>query len=318
MNWEDLAVRWTSLSVAALDGLGSPSFVKISSAACLTVLLSSISMSGLSREEEPQALAPDIEKRCLAILREGMKSDEFWPAIHAAEALTLAGHTDEVVAALRDRLPAETNDQRRCGLARELVRAGERGPLTILLDILSNPVSIGRVHAAESLFKLREAGDKTQLRAAFEQAEHRPLRLWAAAALARTGETDALHVLRDELQSPDPPSRIAVAFALAQVGSPQDIEPLLKALDVETDGVARGFLVNALANQGHPKGLQELTFNLESTDATVRTMSAENAGHAHCVDCQAKLIRLLDDSTLDTRIRAAQSLIVLSLPARKR
>ena len=282
------------------------------------VLMSSVAWSGVSRGEERAKLPPDVLERCLETLRQGMKSDEFWPAIHAAEGLTLAGHGDEVIAALRDRLPAERDDQRRCGLARELIRAGDRSPLPILLDILSNPESTGRVHAAESLFKLGETGDQKQLRAAFEQAEHPPLQLGAAAALAKAGETDALQVLRKQLQSPDPSTRIPVAFALAQVGGPQDIDPLLKTLDVETDNLARVFLVNALANLGHPKGQQELFRNLDATDATARTMSAENAGHARCVDCQAKLILLLDDSTLDTRIRAAQSLIVLSLAARKR
>ncbi len=284
----------------------------------MVVLMSSVALLSVSRAEQPQKLAPDVQKRCLGILREGLKSGEFWPAMHAAEALTLAGHGDEMVAALRDRLPAETDDQRRCGLARELVRAGQRGPLKVLFDILSDPESTGRVHAAESLFKLGEAGDKKQLRAAFEQSENSSLRLWAAAALARAGEIDALQVLRKELQSTDRPTRITVAFALAQVGGPQDVEPLLKTFDGETDKVARAFLVNALANLGHPKGQQELALNLESTDATVRTMSAEFAGHARCVDCQARLIRLLDDSALDTRVRAAQSLIVLSLPVKKR
>jgi sialidase-1 len=284
----------------------------------MVVLMSSVALLSVSRAEEPLRLAHDVQERCLGILRAGMKSDEFWPAMHAAEALTLAGHADEVVAALRDRLPAERNDQRRCGLARELIRAGERGPLTVLLDILSNPESTGRVYAAESLFKLGEASDKKQLRAAFAQAEHPQLRLCTAAALARIGETDALQVLRKELQSTDRPTRITVTFALSYVGGSQDIEPLLKALDGETDSVARAFLVNALAKLGHGRGRQELVLNLKSTDAIVRTISAEFAGHVRCVDCQARLIRLLDNSTLDNRVRAAQALIVLSLPAKKR
>ena len=62
-------------------------------------------------------LPPDVRERCLATLQKGIKSDEFWPAMHAAEALTLAGAPDEVIATFRDRLPRETNDQRRCGLA---------------------------------------------------------------------------------------------------------------------------------------------------------------------------------------------------------
>ena len=157
-----------------------------------------------------------------------------------------------------------------------------------------------------------------QLRAAFEQTKHPQLQLWAAAALAKTGQTDALALVRRQLQSTDGPTRTTVAFALSQVGGPPDIEPLLKAFDSETDTVPRAFLVNALANLGHPRGHQELIRNLDSADATVRTVAAEAAGHARCFDCQAKLLQFLDNSTLDTRVRAAQSLFVLSLPARKR
>ena len=282
------------------------------------VLMSSVAWSGVSRGEERAILPPDVLERCLETLRQGMKSDEFWPAIHAAEGLTLAGHGDKVIAALRDRLPAERDDQRCCGLARELARAGDRSTLPILLDILSNPESTGRVHAAESLFKLGEAGDMKQLRAAFEQTKHPQLQLWAAAALAKTGQTDALALVRRQLQSTDGPTRTTVAFALSQVGGPPDIEPLLKAFDSETDTVPRAFLVNALANLGHPRGHQELIRNLDSADATVRTVAAEAAGHARCFDCQAKLLQFLDNSTLDTRVRASQSLLVLSLPATKR
>jgi sialidase-1 len=282
------------------------------------ILIGGVLCSALSSADEPQRLAADVHNHCLALLREAIKSDEFWPAMHAAEALTLAGHGGEVVAALRVRLMAELDDQRRCGLARELVRAGDRSALPVLLDVLSNPASTGRVHAAESLFKLGEAGDKTQLRTAFQQTEQGQLQLYAMAALARTGESDALQKLREKLQSTDRATRVTVAFTLAQVGGPQDTEPLLKTLDTETDNHARAVLVNALASLGHPKGKEELLRNLDSTDTTVRTTAAEIAGHARCVDCMAKLIRLLNDSTLDTRIRAAHSLIVLSRPSGKR
>src|SRR5690606_38121574 len=82
-------------------------------------------------------LAPGIEQRCLRVLREGLKSDEFWPSMHAAEALTLAGRGNEVRAHLLPLLPQESDDQRRCGLARELVRTGARQYAAIMLDILN-------------------------------------------------------------------------------------------------------------------------------------------------------------------------------------
>ena len=270
------------------------------------------------RRHEPPQLAPEVRERCMATLRMAIKSDEFWPAMHAAEALTLAGAPDEVVAELRDRLPLERNDQRRCGLARELVRAGDRSRLPILFEILGDTQSIGRVHAAESLYKLAELGDGKALRAAFEHGENPQLRLWSAAAIAKAGHAEALAKLREQLRSEDRQVRNTAAFALARLGGDSDVQPLLNALDLEMDVVSRAILANALACLGDRRGRDELARNLSSTDAAVRTMSAEFAGHSRSFDCQAKLVRLLDDAALDARVRAAQSLIALSLPATKR
>src|SRR4051794_17680368 len=75
---------------------------------------------GIVRAEGPARLTPELRQRCMDTLRTGINSDEFWPAIHASEALTLAGAGDEVLTVLRDRLTTEKDDQRRCGLAREM------------------------------------------------------------------------------------------------------------------------------------------------------------------------------------------------------
>jgi sialidase-1 len=284
--------------------------------------LSLVSLVGPRAEEancqQSRPLAPAIRERCLETLRSAINSDEFWPAMHAAEALTLAGAGNEVVASLRDRLLVERNDQRRCGLARELYRAGDRACLPVLFNILSDPHSQGRVHAAESLYKLAEAGDDNRLRAAFEQTANPQLQLMAAAALARAGHADALALLRERLRSNDRLVRNTVAFALARLGGEQDIEPLINALNSETDVLSRAILVSSLASLGNARGRDELGRNLDSTDAAVRTASAECAGHCRCFEHQTKLIRLLDDSALDARVRAAQSLIAWSLPAARR
>ena len=68
--------------------------------------------------DQPLPLKPAVQEKCLAVLRAGLASDEFWPAMHAAEALTLAGKGEEVRAALRPKLPTEKDEQRRCGLVR--------------------------------------------------------------------------------------------------------------------------------------------------------------------------------------------------------
>lgn len=267
--------------------------------------------------QEPLRLAPELRERCLTILREGIESNEFWPAMHAAEALTVAGRGEEVVAALRDRLPQERDDQRRCGLARELVRAGDGAALSVLFEILGDSESTGRVHAAESLYKLGKPGDGKLLEAAFQQQTDPQLQLMAAATLAKAGHAKALTLLRQRLKSDEPAVRDAAVWVLARLGDQRDVKPLLSLLERETNVASRAGLVNALACLGHPRGYEELGQNLDSTEPGVRTMAAEFVGHSRSVEHQAKLVRLLDDPTLDTRIRAAQSLIALSLPAAK-
>jgi sialidase-1 len=275
--------------------------------------------TSLAGEPNDQAvpLSPALRERCLETLRRGVKSDEFWPAMHAAEALTLAGAGSEVLALLRERLSHEDNDQRRCGLARELVRAGDHSRLPLLFEILSNPASNGRVHAAESLSKLGESGDGQALRVALE-AKNPQLRLMAAAALARAGQADALAVLRDALRSDDRAMRSTAAFALSRVGGPADIEPLLVLFERERDPESRSLLAAALARLGNTTGRDQLISNLDSPLASVRTVSAEYAGHCRCQSAGPKLVALLDDRVLDVRVRAAQSIVALSLPAPKR
>jgi hypothetical protein len=317
-NEIDRTVRWKSGSdVSALAGRTVRLRFVMKDADLFALRFASEPADG-SRRQASLELPPGIRERCLATLRDAIKSDEFWPAMHAAEALTLAGAGDEVVATLRERLPLERDDQRRCGLARELVRAGDRTHLQILFAILSDQQSSGRVHAAESLYKLAEVGDGQALRAAFAQEDNPQLRLMASAALAKAGQADALTLLRKQLRSEDRRVRNTVAFALARLGGEPDVQPLLDALDSEGDPASRAILVNALANLGNARGREELGRNLDSSDAAVRTMAAECVGHSHCCEYHARLIALLDDSTLDTRVRAAQSLIVLSLPATKR
>src|SRR5258708_4851159 len=113
-------------------------------------------------------LTLELRRRCLDVLRQALKGkgDEFWPAMHAAEALTQAGQGKEVRAALAERLKTEKDARKRCGLARELVRAGDRTRVAILLEILGKPERDAQVHAAESLYKIAEIGDGELLRKA--------------------------------------------------------------------------------------------------------------------------------------------------------
>lgn len=266
-------------------------------------------------------LTPELRARCLDVLQRGLKSvgdkpESFWPAMHAAEGLTLAGQAAEVVASLKDRLPKEADHQRRCGLAREIVRTGQREPLDVLFNTLADENSNGRIHAAESLYKVGELRDGKLMRAAFEQTENTRLQLMAAAALGRQGDATAMKRLRQMLGSEDREIRKICGWVLGLIGDESDVEPLKKTFAAETDELTRAYFVNALACLGDASARIALGTNLTSNDPAVRTYSAEFAGYSRAIEFRPQLIKMLDDGNVDAQVRAAQALIMLSQPPR--
>ncbi|MCA9178948.1 MAG: exo-alpha-sialidase [Planctomycetales bacterium] len=257
-------------------------------------------------------LSDATRKHCLEVLRAGLRGDDFWPSIHAAEGLTLGGHGEEVVAYLAPRLPAEKDDQRRCGLARELVRASRREYAEVMLSILSGEETHGHIHAAESLFKVGELGDGAAMRAAAAQTDNSVLRLMAAAALAKGGSAKALQLLRESLGDAEQ-VRIA-AWILGRVGDKTDVDRLEAARKSCTDPAVRVNLEHALAALGAEHGLAALAKNLRDEDGATRTYAATFAGDARAVAVAPRLKEMLADEHLDARIRAAQSLLVLASP----
>lgn len=276
------------------------------------LILAALVLVGPAGLTAAEPLEPAVREKCLAVLREGLVSDEFWPAMHAAEALTIAGETKEVLAALAKRKPAD--DQQRCGLAREAARAGDRKQTNVLLSILADEKSNGRVHAAESLFKVAEIGDGTKLRLALAQDDNLKLKLMAAAALARSGDPAALEVVRKHVPHHDVEIRKIAVWILGQIGTKSDVLAVRQMLNKETDELARAYGVNALACLGDDEGLRQLAKNLSSKNPAVRTYAADFAGHAKAGEAREQLIEMLADDTLDVRVRAAQSLLMLSGP----
>ncbi len=86
-------------------------------------------------------------EQCLTVLRAGLRSDEFWPSMHAAEGLTLGGHSLEVIEYLTPMLKTETDDQHLCGIAREIVRAGDRSAVSVMLSILAGENNVSTCRA---------------------------------------------------------------------------------------------------------------------------------------------------------------------------
>ena len=131
--------------------------------------------------------------RCLAVLRAGLGSEEFWPAMHAAEALSLAGHGAEVRAAIAPRLATETDDQRRCGLARELVTGRRpRRPCGSCSTSWRNPTPTATSTPARASSRSGRSATACCSGAALAGADQPGLEIMAAAALARWGNPEAL------------------------------------------------------------------------------------------------------------------------------
>jgi sialidase-1 len=257
-------------------------------------------------------LTSNVRERCFKILRTGLSGADFWPAMHAAEGLTAAGHGAEVRKLLLPRLIAERDDQRRCGLARELVRAGDVDRSMVLTAILEGRDPHGHVHAAESLFKVGWQGEAACLKEAWQRAGNLRLQLMAAGALAKHGNRAALLFLRRTLQLESDPQLLGqTAWLLGRVGGEPDRVGIRQRLPDVEEAATRAVLEHSLAALGDAEGRKALLRNLTAADVRIRTAAAIFASDARLEAAMPALIGLLDDANQDTRIRAAHSLLVL-------
>jgi len=260
------------------------------------------------------SLSDKTTSRCLKILRDGMAGDDFWPAMHAAEGLTAGGHGYEVREALLPLLPDEMDDQHRCGLARELVRAGDWRQAEVMLAILAGDDPYGHVHAAESLYKVFQIGDGAAMRAAFANSDNLRLRIMAAAALGRCGNPEALDFLREQLENPDPELSRTAAWVLGRIGEKSDATRIME-LAAASEGLTRAYYEHAAAALGDPVAKEALLENLRDEDPVIRTYAAAFATDARLTVASELLKVMLSDSHPDAAIRAAHALLAMSLPA---
>ena len=284
---------------------------------CLALTLAVLSVSSVIADSRADAgerirLSKPQREHCLRVLRAGLRSEKFWPSIHAAEALTLAGQTAEVRRFLEPKLKTESDDQKRCGIARELVRAGDVHQDAIMLKILAGKNDHGHVHAAESLFKVGRIGDGRWMRKRFAETKNPRLKIMAAAALGKCGNPHAMTFLRKTVAHSDIGLSQIATWVLARIGDKTDIPRLRRNRKRAKDDLTRVYFDNALALLGDAASRKKVLQNLAHKDAAVRTYSAVFAGEAGITSASQRLLKLLDDTQLDVRIRAAQALLVLS------
>ncbi|WP_406697930.1 exo-alpha-sialidase [Singulisphaera sp. Ch08] len=277
-----------------------------------------IALGGRAQAADPASpieIDEATRARCLSVLKGALASDEFWPSMHAAEALTQAGFGADVRAALAPKLPRETDDQKRCGLARELSRAGDLSYVQVLTDILGSPNPHGHIHASESLYKIYQVGNGVMLRQALTRADQPKLVMMAGAALGRRGNREALDLVRKYVTDPDGETARIAAWVLARTGRASDLESLRAGAQRFSEPLTKAYFDHALAALGDADGRKALVQNLGHSDFNVRVYAAEFAPEARAVEAKDALVRLLDDPVLDVRIRAAQALLLLAKPA---
>ncbi|MCH8831055.1 MAG: HEAT repeat domain-containing protein, partial [Planctomycetes bacterium] len=284
---------------------------------CLALTLAVLSVSSVIADSRADAgerirLSKPQREHCWRVLRAGLRSEKVWPSIHAAEALTLAGQTAEVRRFLEPKRKTESDDQKRCGIARELVRAGDVHQDAIMLKILAGKNDHGHVHAAESLFKVGRIGDGRWMRKRFAETKNPRLKIMAAAALGKCGNPHVMTFLRKSVAHSDIGLSQIAAWVLARIGDKTDIPRLRRNRKRAKHDLTRVYFDNALALLGDAASRKKVLQNLAHKDASVRTYSAVFAGEAGITSASQRLLKLLDDTQLDVRIRAAQALLVLS------
>ncbi|MCK5803126.1 MAG: HEAT repeat domain-containing protein [Lentisphaeria bacterium] len=262
---------------------------------------------------------PALRTRAIAVLQAGFSSEEFWPSMHAAEALTAAGLSDVVIRGLKPRLAVETDDQRRCGLSREIMRAGDLGPLAGMAKILKNPKTNAPVHVCESLFKVHQVGDLAAMRQ-HAASENKSEALMAAGALARAGEKGELVRIRALLMPPHSlQTRRISAWLLGQLGDKSDWRALREFAESATgsdEPLAAPFAWYALAKLGEPAAQKIVIANLSNDNKTIRTYAAQTLGVYGAPKHLPLLAEMLEDETADTRIRAAEAIVRITNRAR--
>lgn len=252
---------------------------------------------------------PELRLHAVALLRQGMASEDFWPSMHAAEALTAAGFGSCVIYDLKPRLAAEEDDQKRCGLSREIIRAGDLSPLATMTAILKDPNTTAPVHVCESLFKVHQVGNEAAMRAHLGS-ENTSEVLMAAAALTRAGDTDEMARIRKHLLPPnDETTRRIAAWILGQIGDKRDWLTIRRLAESAEDPLARAFAWNAVAKLGNDEARELVVANLASEDKTIRTYSAQTLGVCGLPEHLPLLAKALEDENPDTRIRAAEAVV---------
>ena len=136
------------------------------------------------------------------------------------------------------------------------------------------------------------------------------LRMAAASALGKLGETSAVPKLVDSLTDENPQVRIRSAAALSQLDHPKAVPALIERLS-DPHGEVRREAAVALASIGTDQALAALLDMLEDNNTSIRRIAASSLGNAGTVEAVQPLADALADESSAVRSSAVFSIIEL-------
>jgi len=136
------------------------------------------------------------------------------------------------------------------------------------------------------------------------------LRMAAASALGKLGETSAVPALVDALTDENPNVRIRACAALAQLDHPKAVPALIERLS-DPNGEVRMEAAVTLASIGTDQALAALLDMLDDSNTAIRRIAASSLGEAGSVSAVQPLADALADPSSAVRSAAVFSIIEL-------
>ena len=273
-------------------------------------------MSGCkSTQELPPVylLRANVHDKCISTLREALHSDEFWPSVHGSEALIDAGYGFDAVPVLNEKLSTETQPVYQAGLAKALIRGGQKEAIVVLQDILLAEDEAAREEAVKGMFHIATVADTSVIQHAIRSSENRVMHLYGYALLHVAERDKKLEEIRLALSDNDSAVRVAASDIIPIIGSSKpDTTQLLLNLAASPSDLEAFYTTRALAMLNHADSRQALVRYTRHKDPSIRQYAAFAMAESWLVDEIDVLYALLDDPSLAVRVRAAHALLTLN------
>jgi len=274
--------------------------------------------------ESDKRLDDADRQQMLSLLRETMREQQSWVRIHAAEALLWHGHAEEVAAAFAEEV--ETSEPPyRIGVWRVMAQAvptpKQRDEyIDRIRQALRDPAGTDRVHASETLAKLRATLTAEDRQAADELAASSDLTiavfpLWL---LHQAGVETARDRLFEIMRADDPVARQRAAFVIRHLKGPlseAERSTLLDVLAAEPDDSRAKVYLLGTAWLTTPPGTERdalsdtLRHVITAGTTGDRYALTTVIGEAGTMADEPVLRELLTDDDADVRQAAAHALL---------